>query len=641
MQYIPYAFTSNGGAVIESVPPGIPLGGYEGVPAQAGLPGAPAMPAFDYSAGDKETILRLYGAAPTQVTVTSNPVGLSVVVDGMTITTPQVFAWLLYTTHTLDVADGVQTVSGYILNTIPSTTTTTTFYYTYGRWSDVTEWTQGAGQSHTITVTPGNGSTTFPTKSPQVATYSANFVQLVPYGLVTYPAATGTATISPQPQNLTVADVPGQYFVARQQATLSASPATVDGTLWNFYSFNNGPLYLQGGLGANPKTFDVPDTGDPVNTTAYFSNTPIYTVDVVPETFSSNLHAYVDGEFFFTPQNFSEMYDETWTPKSTHTLSLDALEYPYSYSSRYSFLRWSDGGAISHSIASLPAIARDYKATVAPQFEPATNFGYPPCGGTAEISPASPTNDGFYPTGQKLSFSATPNPPTPPATGDWFFAGWTYDVTGLANPKTLTADDETLVFANFNTVAIPLTLASITPASVLAGSAAFTLTLTGTGFTRKSLVNRVVVANGPWLSLRPVTFVNSTTLTVRVAAADVATPGAFQVFVENFPNGQATGCEALAYQTFLVDGKGPPTATPVFSPKAGRYSAAQPVTISDLVPGATIYYTTDGTTPTTSSLVFTSGNPITVSSTETLKADAVAPGYVRSAAASAIYTIEP
>jgi hypothetical protein len=364
-------------------------------------------------------------------------------------------------------------------------------------------------------------------------------------------------------------------------------------------------------------------------------------VDVVPETFSSNLHAYVDGEFFFTPQNFSEMYDETWTPKSTHTLSLDALEYPYSYSSRYSFLRWSDGGAISHSIASLPAIARDYKATVAPQFEPATNFGYPPCGGTAEISPASPTNDGFYPTGQKLSFSATPNPPTPPATGDWFFAGWTYDVTGLANPKTLTADDETLVFANFNTVAIPLTLASITPASVLAGSAAFTLTLTGTGFTRKSLVNRVVVANGPWLSLRPVTFVNSTTLTVRVAAADVATPGAFQVFVENFPNGQATGCEALAYQTFLVDGKGPPTATPVFSPKAGRYSAAQPVTISDLVPGATIYYTTDGTTPTTSSLVFTSGNPITVSSTETLKADAVAPGYVRSAAASAIYTIEP
>jgi len=635
MQYIPYAFTRNGGAVIETVPPGIPLGGYEGVPAEAGLPGAPAMPAFDYSAGDKEAILRLYGAAPTKVTVTSNPVGLSVIVDGVTITTPQVFAWPLYTTHTLDVADGVQTVSGYILNTIPSSMTAATFYYTYGRWSDVTEWSQGAGQSHTITITPGNGSTTFPTKSPLVATYSANFVQLVPYSLVTYPAATGTATISPQPQSLMVAGVPGQYFVARQQATLSASPATVDGTLWDFYSFNNGPLYLQGGLGANPKTFDVPDTGDPVNTTAYFSNTPIYTVDVVPETFSSNLHAYVDGLFYFTPKNFSEYYDSTWTKKSTHSLSLDAFEYPYSYASRYSFLHWSDGGALSHSIASLPATAKSYKATVAPQFEPATNFGHPPCGGTAEISPASPTDDGFYPTGQKLSFSATPNPLTPPATGDWLFAGWTYDLAGTANPKTLTANDETLVFANFNTVAIPLTLASITPASAPAGSAAFTLTLTGTGFTRKSFVNRVTSANGPWLSLSPVTFVNSTTLTVRVTAADVATPGAFQVFVENFPNGQAKGCAALAYQTFIVSGTGTPTAPPTFSPGPKNWTPAQRVSINDLVPGATIYYTTDGTTPTTSSPVYTS--PLTVSSPETLKADALAPGYVRSTVAAATY----
>jgi hypothetical protein len=65
------------------------------------------------------------------------------------------------------------------------------------------------------------------------------------------------------------------------------------------------------------------------------------------------------------------------------------------------------------------------------------------------------------------------------------------------------------------------------------------------------------------------------------------------------------------------------------------------VSISDAVPGATIYYTTNGTTPTTSSPVFTPGNPITVSSTETLKADAFAPGYVRSTVTAGTYTITP
>jgi len=123
-----------------------------------------------------------------------------------------------------------------------------------------------------------------------------------------------------------------------------------------------------------------------------------------------------------------------------------------------------------------------------------------------------------------------------------------------------------------------------------------------------------------------------------VTSADVAAPGAFQVYVENFPSGW-TGCAVFGYQTFLVQGKGPPTATPMFSLKAGGYSSAQTVSISDAVPGTTIYYTTDGTTPTNSSSVY--ANPITVSSTETLKADAVASGYVRSAVASAVYTIEP
>jgi hypothetical protein len=80
-----------------------------------------------------------------------------------------------------------------------------------------------------------------------------------------------------------------------------------------------------------------------------------------------------------------------------------------------------------------------------------------------------------------------------------------------------------------------------------------------------------------------------------------------------------------------------PAATPTFSPAAGTYSSSQTVTISDSTSGATIYYTTDGSTPTTSSIVYS--GPITLSSTETLNAMAVATGYATSATGSATYTI--
>ena len=85
-------------------------------------------------------------------------------------------------------------------------------------------------------------------------------------------------------------------------------------------------------------------------------------------------------------------------------------------------------------------------------------------------------------------------------------------------------------------------------------------------------------------------------------------------------------------------GTSPVTATPAFTPVSGAYSSAQTVSISDATAGATIYYTTGNSTPTTSSAVYST--PITVSQTETINAIAAAGGYTPSPVASATYTID-
>lgn len=79
------------------------------------------------------------------------------------------------------------------------------------------------------------------------------------------------------------------------------------------------------------------------------------------------------------------------------------------------------------------------------------------------------------------------------------------------------------------------------------------------------------------------------------------------------------------------------TEAPAFSIPAGRYVGTQNVSITCNTPGAVIYYTTDGTTPTESSKKYSA--PIAVSSSETIKAIALADGRLPSDVVSASYTI--
>jgi len=77
-------------------------------------------------------------------------------------------------------------------------------------------------------------------------------------------------------------------------------------------------------------------------------------------------------------------------------------------------------------------------------------------------------------------------------------------------------------------------------------------------------------------------------------------------------------------------------ARPTASPSGGAYTAAQSVTLTSTTEGATIYYTTDGSNPTTTSAVY--GGAINVPMGTTLKAFAVKGGMTDSTVMTETYT---
>jgi hypothetical protein len=79
------------------------------------------------------------------------------------------------------------------------------------------------------------------------------------------------------------------------------------------------------------------------------------------------------------------------------------------------------------------------------------------------------------------------------------------------------------------------------------------------------------------------------------------------------------------------------TATPTFSPAPGSFTSTQTVSLSDTTTGAIIYYTTDGSTPTVSSMVYSA--PFEISATTTVQAIAVADDHTSSAIATGTYTV--
>jgi len=221
----------------------------------------------------------------------------------------------------------------------------------------------------------------------------------------------------------------------------------------------------------------------------------------------------------------------------------------------------------------------------------------------------------------------------------------TFSGTGLKfNPVTVLTNESGEASTRVTPIATGA-LTAIATAQDVTTTASFKVTATKAVLTVTATSIKVPYGTAiPTLTDTITGFVNgdkSTVVTgkpVETTTAKVGSPvGAYPITITQ-------GTLAATNYTFkMVDGTVTITSlgtakTPGFSPAGGSYTAAQTVTLSDATTGAVIYYTTNGTTPTPSSTKYST--PLKVTATETIKAIAVAPGYVNSAVGSAAYTIK-
>jgi polygalacturonase len=207
-----------------------------------------------------------------------------------------------------------------------------------------------------------------------------------------------------------------------------------------------------------------------------------------------------------------------------------------------------------------------------------------------------------------------------------------------------------VTFSSTGTHTIRLTVTGKNSASSGYGLSADKFVLTGqSGGNPPAAAPSFSPAGGTFTSAQTVTITSSTSGASIRYTTDGSTPSETAGTVYSSPvsiSATAT-LKAIAYASGYTDSSVtsatytisvPTAAAPGFSPAGGTYSTAQSVTITSTTSGATIRYTTDGSTPSeTAGTVYSS--PVSISATGTLKAIAYASGYTDSSVTSASYTI--
>src|SRR6202166_4982684 len=340
-----------------------------------------------------------------------------------------------------------------------------------------------------------------------------------------------------------------------------------------------------------------------------------------------------------TPVNIQNFTTDFSFQISAGTQTADGLTFTLQDGSAAA--RGSAGGSLGYATA--------ITKSVAVKFDLYSNNGEGPDSTGLYVNGASPTTPAVDMTGSGIDLHS----------GDVFRVHMTYDGTTLT--MTITDASTAAIFTQAWTVNIPSTVGANTAYAGFTGATggytsnqnilSWTMSSTSGSGGGKVATPTFSPAAGTYLGTQTVTLSDSTSGAVIFYTLDGSQPGTSAGGSTHQYNGPLTVSSAETIKA-LATASGMTTsgtssatytietqvATPTFSPAAGSYSSTQTVSISTTSPApTTIYYTTDGTTPTTNSPVYSA--PITVSTTETVKAYATKSGYFDSNVATAVYTI--
>ncbi len=281
MHYGTYNFSRNGRPTLETIPPGIPIGGRE-----------------ELSPGDINAVRRLYGQPAETTTIATHPAGLEVIVDGASYFAPVTFNWPSGSRHTINV---------------PSPQGGGPVRYTFGRWSD------GGEQLHEVTA------------SPALSLITASFIKQYQIDTAVSPAASGAVRIVPFSSS--------GFFADRAEIEISAVPAAGYNFLrwasWQSGSENPKRVIVSryGTLSASfTRSAVTTIASDPPGRRIIIDGTP-YTVPYNFEWAPGSVHTLSA----VSPQtaDLVRYQFEGWNSGATGDLTIVASDKPASYTARF------------------------------------------------------------------------------------------------------------------------------------------------------------------------------------------------------------------------------------------------------------------------------------------------------------------